>query len=834
MNRPLLWVAGSYAIGIALAATYPISIAVQAAVGILSLLFCLISFRFRWRRAVNLLLVLATFCMGGLHYSVRHAITEEEDALSREIRKRHGQMVTFQGTVLETTLFRPDIYSISFVIAVDKFEDDSGAHSTSGKAHIGWYSPEFDLRIGDRVAFRIKAMQFSGRLNPGASQFYHYLHRRGIHTALDIRRAGKVEKAGYEKPRLNVRLLEAARRKIHETFRATLDEEHADFLSAVWLGERNMFPAEMKQKFIESGTYHFTVVSGIHVFIVYSMVTILLGIPATVRKRRIVAAIMLVVFYAFISGANPPVLRATIMAVTILASGLLRREADRLSMLCLACLLLLVWDPMLLFRLSFQLSFLAATAIVMLAPMVENFFLQTIARRRGMPNVHLSASVPVPGFVAAVGLTRFQMYFLRAFSHVLAIVVFMAPVTARYFGILAPVGILANPVVIPLIGPLLSLAALASVSGAFSVPIARLFSATNRLVMDVVFGLVEFFAGIKGGHFTVESPPSWSIAFFYAAMFLVIFHRDIRLSKRVLVGVIACLFACSLVACVFVITPSELEVVFLDVGQGDCIFIQLPDDGALLIDGGPVGRRSDVGERVIARFLWERRVRELEAMVVSHPQADHIGGLPYIVEHFRVKRLMTNGEQADTQAYAKLMDAVRKRNIPVETLAEGAVISAGEKVRIRALHPPREPPEREGLSTNGLSLVLQMSYGKIDFLFTGDIGANVERDLCEEYPDLESEVLKVPHHGSRGSSSRGFLNAVRPKIAVVQVGRRNTHRHPHKDAIERYDSVHCEVLRTDLDGAVTVTSNGKTFQFHREADYGLNVEREFVELGHWP
>jgi competence protein ComEC len=827
MNRPLLWVAGSYAIGIALAATYPISIAVQAAVGILSLLFCLISFRFRWRRAINLFLILAIFCMGGLHYSVRRAITEEEDALSREIRKRHGQMVTLQGTVLETTLFRPGIRSISFVVEVDAFEDDSGAHPTSGKAHVTWHQPEFDLRIGDRVAFRVKAMQFSGSLNPGATQFYDYLHRRGIHTDLRIPDTGEVAKIGFRRPRLNVRLLETARRKIHETFRATLDEEHADFLSAVWLGERNMFPLDMKKKFIESGTYHFTVVSGIHVFIVYSMVTILLGIPATVRKRRIVAAIMLVVFYAFISGANPPVLRATIMAVTILVSGLLRREPDRLSMLCLACLLMLVWNPLLLFRASFQLSFLAATAIVMLAPMVENFFLQAIARRRQMPIRGTGSSVP--GFAATSGLTRLQMYFLRAFSHVLAIVVFMAPVTARYFGILAPVGILANPVVIPLIGPLLSLAALASVSGAFSIPIARLFSATNRLVMDVVFGLVEFFSGIRGGHFTVESPSNWSIAFFYAAMFLVIFHKDIRLRKRVLVGVIAGLFACSIIACVLVITPAELEVVFLDVGQGDCIFVQLPDDGALLIDGGPVGRRSDVGERVIARFLREKRVGQLEAVVVSHPQADHIGGLPYVLENFRVKRLLTNGEQADTQAYARLMNVVRERNIPVETLAEGAVISAGEKVRIRALHPPREPPEREGLSTNGLSLVLQMSHGKIDFLFTGDIGANVERDLCEEYADLESEVLKVPHHGSRRSSSMELLDAVRPQIAVVQVGRNNSFGHPNKETLERYESVKCRLLRTDMDGAITVRSNGKTFRCRTEADYDLNAAREFIE-----
>lgn len=281
MNRPLLWVAGSYAIGIALAATFPISLAVQAALGILSLVFCLISFRFRWRRIVNILLVLAICLAGGLHHTIRRA-TITDDALSGELRKRLGQMVSVEGTLLETSLFRPAIDSISFIIAVDKFEDASGSYPTSGKAHVRWYSPDLDLRIGDRVSFTAEAVAFPGSLNPGLTGFRDYLHRRGVHTAMRIPDKGKLEKVGFKRPRLNVRLVEATRRKIHETFQQTLPPEHAGFLSAVWLGERNMFGWETKKKFIESGTYHFTVVSGLHVFIVYSV-----GISKTLPNRHL-------------------------------------------------------------------------------------------------------------------------------------------------------------------------------------------------------------------------------------------------------------------------------------------------------------------------------------------------------------------------------------------------------------------------------------------------------------------------------------------------------------------------------------------------------------------
>jgi competence protein ComEC len=828
MNRPLLWVATSYAIGIALAARYAVPAPFLIIAALSALVLSLIPYRLRKRTAVNVLLMVAICLAGGLHYTVRRPVVKD-DPLSRELNKRYGEWVTIEGEVRQTSLFHEDIESISFVIEVQKIGDEESKQAISGRAHVGWQLPDLDLRLGDVIKFSARVGRFPGHLNPGLTHFRDFLHRQRIHSALSVYGPGKVEKVGFTRPRRSPYLVEIARRKMHQTFRSTMPEKHADFLSAVWLGERNMLRDDMKRRFVESGTYHFTVVSGLHVFIVYSMIALILGISLGARKKRLIIAIAFVVFYALISAARPPVVRAAIMAVIILSAGLFRREPDRLNTLCLACLLILLWDPALLFRASFQLSFLAATAVVMFAPMVEEFFLRAIARRRQLPMSSVSTGfpplAPLPGF------SRLPYVLIRAFSYTLALAVFMAPMTARTFHIFVPVGVIANVCLIPLIAPVLSLAALGSLCGFFSINVARLFTAADRIVIELVFRLADFFSSIPGGHFYVRSPSTVSIVCFYTAMALVLFHRHIRVRRSGLVSVITCLFLTSIVAYAFVIRPPQLEVVFLDVGQGDCIFVQLPDGGAMLIDGGPTGRR-DIGRNTIVPFLLDRGVRRLDAVMLTHPEADHIGGLIYVLENFPVKLLLTNGERKDTDTYREFAAKVDRREIPTDALREGSRVEAG-KVRIRTLHPPRRPEDRIGMDVNERSLVMQMTYGTVDFLLTGDISDEIERDLCARYDDLESEVIKVPHHGSRYSSSNEFITAVKPEVAVVSVGRNNWHGHPAPEVIERYRSADCTIFRTDTDGAVTITSDGKEYWYRTEADtlpQDLSAERRFLEL----
>jgi len=830
MNRPLLWVAGSYAVGIALAARFPIPIPILLILATLALVLSIVSYRRGWQRAVSSSLLLGICLAGGLCYSARRPVVTD-DALSRELRGRYRETVSVKGTVVETSLYHDGIGWISFVIDAHRIGKEPASRPISGKAQVHWQSPDIDLRLGDVVVCTAQATPFPGHLNPGLTHYRDILQRKGICSTLSVYHWGSVEKVGSRKPPLNVLLVERARRKMHDTFRRTLPEKHADFLSAVWLGERSMLRGDVKQTFVESGIYHLTVVSGLHVFIVYSMVTIILGISAPVRKRRIIVAIAFIVFYALISAARPPVVRAAIMAVTILAAGLFRREPDRLSTLCLAGFLMLLWDPALLFSASFQLSFLAATAIILFAPMVEEFFLQLIARWKKR---RLTVLTPAhASFLLMSSVRRFPLAVLRSFSHILALTLFMVPVTAQFFNLFAPIALAANMVVIPLIGPMLGLTALASLSGFFSVPVARLFNATNRFLIEFIFRLADFFSSVPGGHFRVRAPSTISLICFYAAMVLILFHRHIRLRKPALAAVVACLFVIGIGAYAFVIVSPELEVVFLDVGQGDCIFVQLPDDGALLIDAGPSYGRRDTGEHIIVPFLRQRGVRRLEAVLLTHPEDDHMGGLPYVLEHYPVLRILTNGERSQKETYEQLVEIAEKRNIPIEPLARGSRIVAGDKVTIRTLHPPRRPEARGYMDVNERSLVLQLKYGTIDFLFTGDISGNIERELCENYDDIESEVLKVPHHGSRGSSSTEFLAAVKPQVAVVQVGLRNSHGHPSPEALERHRAANCRVFRTDLDGGVTITSDGKKFWYRTEADIHrqeLDADRSLLEM----
>jgi len=830
MNRPLVWVAGSFAIGIVCAAHLSIPIHVLLILSAVALLSSSIAYRLKWTYVVNPLLLLSICFAAGLYYTVRRPVVTD-DALSRELQKRVGETVSLEGTVIETSLYNPNIERISFAAAVEKMEDDQGSHPTSGMAQVMWYSPNLDLRIGDRIRFEAEATPFPGHLNPGLTQFRDYLHRRGIHTALAVFGPGKVEKVGFARPGRLARLVETTRRKIHDTFRQTLPEKYAGFLSAMWLGEGTMVPWEVKKKFIESGIYHIVVVSGLQVAIVFSMIMIVLGVPAPIRKKRLVIAIALVAIYALVAAANPPVVRAAIMAIAFLSAGVLKREPDALSTLCLAGLAMLLWEPVLLFQKSFQLSFLAMTGVIAVAfPREARFGTLTVPSG--------PVQLPQPAAVLASPsrtplLTRSLPRFARTIARVVAVTLFLLPASAQTFNIAPPAALPANLIMILLTGPLLSLAALTLLTGFFWIPLARIFSAANTILIWAMFRTVDFFSARSWGHFHVRSPSKLSILCFYVAMVLALFHRHIPLRKRVLIPIIVCLFLGSIIPYLFVIVPPEMEVVFLDVGQGDCIFVQLPEDGAILIDGGPRRMRGDVGEQIIAPFLWKRGIRTLEAVVLSHPHDDHMGGLPYVLENFHVRYLLTNGARSDNKTYAKLIEAAERRHVPIHVLAKGSGIEAGTKVRIRTLHPLPEQQKRENLDEEECSLVLQMTYGTVDFLFTGDITTGVERKLSKECDDIESEVLKVPHHGSAYSSCQEFVVAVNPQVAVVQVGRRNRFGHPAPEIIERYRSRGCTVFRTDLDGAVTVESDGTKFWCRTAAEsvpHDLNAEKDFVEL----
>jgi competence protein ComEC len=249
-----------------------------------------------------------------------------------------------------------------------------------------------------------------------------------------------------------------------------------------------------------------------------------------------------------------------------------------------------------------------------------------------------------------------------------------------------------------------------------------------------------------------------------------------------------------------------LKVHFIDVGQGDAILIDL-NETEILIDGG------DKSSGVVA-YLNDYVDDELEVMVATHPHADHIGGLIAVLETFKVEQIWYNGDESTSTTYSDFMTAVTAEDAQIHKAIRGNIISAGE-LEFTVLNP-----YVLGADINNNSIVLSLSYGEVDFLFTGDAGHEAENDMLVQsiVPLTDIEILKVGHHGSRTASSEMFLEFTSPKIAIYMAAEGNSYGHPHEETIIALSSINADIYGTDVFGTIIVTTNGLNYEIQTEKD----------------
>jgi competence protein ComEC len=618
-------------------------------------------------------------------------------------------------------------------------------------------------------------------------------------------------------------------------------------LKAVLLGDRSSLDSETIESFRKTGLYHLLVIAGLHVGLLALLATWLLRLfPLGERARRL-TVLALLVFYAFLVEQRAPTLRATLMIGLYLLARLLHRERPTLNAIGLAALVLLLWRPAWLFDSGFQLSFFAALLIAglvlpimggttepyrsalrglegtsldaYLAPRLAQFrldlraliaWLRSRSRFLDQHSALASALVTIP---ARLVLWTTSML---VFSVVLQVGLLLPMATTFHRVALAGIGL--NALAIPIVTLLLALAVptvlLAAIFPALAVWPAKALAG----VMAGLFALTDLPHLPAWLSFRVPNPPLWVSCGFV----LFILTAALALGRRAWVFVLslAGLGAMTVLVATHPFPPrlprGMLEVTALDCGQGESLFVALPDRTAMLVDGcgsrhrsaseGALqGRLWDPGEDIVSPYLWSRGVKKLDVVVLSHSHEDHLGGLFAVARNFQVGEFW-HAENAATLAYSDLLNIVRQRGAVERTLAEGDQFERGGAT-LCALWPARQsdPPASP---SNDDSLVLRISYGGGSVLLTGDITAKAERGLLASRQDLDSMVLKVAHHGSNSSSSAEFLARVNPRLALITGGSNDFGNLPGAETLARLRDQGIRVYRSDLEGATTVEVGG--------------------------
>lgn len=672
------------------------------------------------------------------------------------------------------------------------------------------------LRYGRQITLTGVLQQPQDRRNPGGFDYRAYLARQGIVGIIDAKGLLRIgEQGGF----LPLSWIEALRIRtervidhIYTPFGTVEPSLHAQLLKGILLGKRSDLPTETLDIFRNSGTFHVLAVSGLHVGLVAMFCYFGFSCFRLPQKVLCLLTIAAVLMYACLIGFRPSVFRASLMAILFLFATLIDRDADLFNLLAFAALVLLLLNPLQIWDVGFQLSFVAVAAIVYFVPKMEQ------PLRRLWENEADSSSqggVPV--------LTRFKnksvKWLVLSYLVTLAAQIGTTPLIAYHFFRTYPLGLIVGPFAVGLVSLIVAVGMASVCVGFIYLPFASLLTVFNRAIISVFLGLIGIFGQTWG--IVKLTPPTFSVFVLYIAFFLgIVQWRSVYKYWR-----IASLIGLSVLAIYVWDTAFHergklLEVVTLDVGQGDAAFVRFPDNRTMLIDGG-IQRTYydekkqrfvdyDVGKRVIEPYLDFRRIRRLDMVVLTHPDVDHGGGLGHILENFEVGRVIGISDiPLNSETHRRLHAIVNANNIPYAFPYAGK-IELTPTATLNLLHPI------DAASTNLLdqdknddSLVMKLTYGEVDILFTGDIGKKAEARLIASGQDLRSEVLKVPHHGSSTSSSARFIDAVEPRYAIFSLGQSSQYQFPHADVVARYRARGCVQVRTDESGAITLRTDGK-------------------------
>lgn len=629
------------------------------------------------------------------------------------------------------------------------------------------------FKYGDRIKVSGRLKMPTGQRNPGGIDYQKYLVRKNIAAVLYLRDKQKIIKLGTGNFNPIFMFAYKISDRAEHIISATVPDKPfacASFLEGILLGKRSRLPQEIINWFQDTGTIHILAVSGLHVgligLIFFFLFHKIICLPQ--RTSSILTFLVLIIF-AIITGANPPVIRATIMAGTVITAMIIERDTDIYNNLALSALIILVHNPLTLFDVGFQLSFGAVFSLIYFTPFIE-------------PKLYF-----------------LHKYLAKLISGSLAVQVGISPILIFYFNKLSLVTILANIIVIPLSGIILALGLAMFFVGLIFIPMANLISLINFYVIAGLLISISFFAHLPFAYLYLPTPSFPFIGSYYLCLWALSKHKKIG-TPKVVIGILI-LTNIFLWLEVIKTTSGIMKVTFLDVGQGDAIFLEFPKGGNMLIDGGP-GEYFDAGEKIILPFLKSKGITNLDTVIVTHHHSDHYGGVLTLLKSCKIKRfVLDNGVEEQ-----KFSQIIKQKAIRHEVVKRGDKIIGYPQLEIYILHPlsikDRKP-------SNNDSVVIKIVYNKTSFLFTGDIENKVEKGLLSHKEMFSSTVLKVPHHGSKNGYWPEFVKLVNPEIGVIQVGENNPFNLPDKEVLKKYKELGTKIYRTDKDGAVMVNTNGE-------------------------
>lgn len=585
-----------------------------------------------------------------------------------------------------------------------------------------------------------------------------------------------------------------------------LPEDVRELCIGILIGERTDISDDINDAFRTSNLTHMLAVSGAHISYIVAGLTILLS--KTDKRTSKIFTIIFLIFFMGLTKYTPSVERASIMYIFIIISSLVHRKSDIYNNLAISMFIILLFNPYAILNVGFQLSYGGTIGIVLFYKKISNYLYEKIGIDRHIQKneveIHNKKRM----------LKKVLKYILDMLIITISANLIIIPIIIFHFNTLSLTFWLSNILAGIFIGAITILGFILYIISIISMKMANIFAVLPTILLKILIYIATFCSKLPLSSIIVKTPYIVEIIIYYITIFALFnyskiknIYRKSKYIKLIIMTITVIIFTSTIIINT---VNKNLKIYFVDVGQGDCTLIYTPTNKTILIDGGGSEKSNsfDVGKQILLPYLLDRRITKIDYMLISHFDSDHIGGLLYVLENIKVKHVIISKQGEMCENYKRFKEIVKnkKNNIIVAKLGEK--INIDKYTYLDILFPEEELISENVLNNN--SIVAKLHYNNFSMLFTGDIEKTAEEKIIKLYNnELSSTIIKVAHHGSKSSSTQELLNLIKPKIALIGVGAKNTFGHPNNDVINRLEDLGTKVYRTDINGEIILKINPK-------------------------
>lgn len=628
-----------------------------------------------------------------------------------------------------------------------------------------------EVEFGQIVLVKGKLEAFDFPRNPGGFNEKLYMQTKRIDYKMfaEILSKGKIVNSFDS-------YIYKLHKKIKNMYETILPLKEASVLEAMLLGDKQSLDTSVKEIYRKSGISHILAISGLHISIISALLWLILDTLKLNKRVSSTIILTVLIVYCIFTGNSVSTTRAVIMIGIVLFGNIIYYQSDIYTSIATAAFVLLIYQPLYLYDVGFQLSFGAVISIIVLSPVLERLYF-----------------IPKP----------IRLYLISTLAASLG----TYPIIAYHFNTISVIGIVVNLLVLPLASILVCFGIISTILGFIWIELGKFLCGIVYFILVFYENICTIASTIPFSQIVTGQPNLILIFIYYTIILATAYYYYLNKQKRQSLKkyMLYMQIFLLIISAIVIFKPKDLEIVYLDVGQGDSIAIHTAKNKNILIDGGgnisKLLDEANTGTQIVLPYLRYKGINRLDCVFVSHPDGDHIIGILELLDYIKINQIFIADTDTKNDLLKILEMKASKYNIAINKLSKGNIVKVDDSISFECIYPSKDILI-DSDDYNNNSLVLYMNYNNSKFLFTGDIEKEAEDRITKDYKKLDVDILKVAHHGSKTSSNQNFVDMVKPKVAIISSGKNNYYGHPHKEVLDRYKNIN--IYNTADEGAILI------------------------------